>query len=70
MGTFYKKLNLSYSKKLDVEKISVTSTGRVKEIKINGVKFSGTQVQQLLGLQSNYFTISKVGNRKDITIVK
>ncbi len=59
---FYKKLKLNYNKKLDIEKISVTSTGRVKEIKINGIKFSGTKVQQLLGLKSNYFTINKVGN--------
>lgn len=59
---FYNKLNLQYNKKLGIEKTSVTSTGRVKEIKINGVKFSGTKVQQLLGLKSNYFTINKVGN--------
>lgn len=59
---FYNKLNLQYNKKLEIEKTSVTSTGRVKEIKINGVKFSGTKVQQLLGLKSNYFTINKIGN--------
>ncbi len=63
---FYNKLNLQYNKKLEIEKTSVTSTGRVKEIKINGVKFSGTKVQQLLGLKSNYFTINKIGNNVKI----
>lgn len=61
LDDFYKKLSLPYNKNLEVEKVSVTSTGRAKEIKINGVKFSGTKVQQLLKLKSNYFTISKVG---------
>ena len=63
---FYKKLNLPYNKKLEVEKTSVTSTGRVKEIKINGVKFTGTKVQQLLKLKSNYFSIEKVGDNVKI----
>lgn len=59
---FYKKLGIKYNKKLEIEKISVTSTGRIKEIKINGVKFTGSKVQQLLKLKSNYFIISKVGD--------
>lgn len=63
---FYKLLNLPYNKKLEVEKVLVTSTGRVKEIKINGVRFTGTKVQQLLKLKSNYFTITKVGNNVKI----
>lgn len=63
---FYKLLNLPYNKKLEVEKVLVTSTGRVKEIKINGVRFTGTKVQQLLKLKSNYFIITKVGNNVKI----
>ena len=59
---FYELLKIPYSKNLNVEKTSVTSTGRVKEIKINGVLFTGQKVQQLLSLRSNYFTISKNGN--------
>lgn len=59
---FYEQLNLPYNKNLVIEKVLVTSTGRVKEIKINGVKYTGQKIQQLLNLRSNYFTITKVGD--------
>ena len=62
LDKFYELLGLPYSKDLKIEKISVTSTGRVKEIKINGVLFTGQKVQQLLNLRSNHFSISKVGD--------
>ncbi len=60
---FYQLLNMKYSEKLEVTKTSVTSTGRVKEIKINGVKFTGKNIQQALSLRSNYFTIEKIGDK-------
>lgn len=66
LDKFYQLLNIPYNKDLKIEKVAVTSTGRVKAIKINGVKFTGTKVQQLLGLRSNYFTIDKVGNNINI----
>ena len=59
---FYELLGLKYNNNLTVQKTSVTSTGRVKEIKINGTTFTGKKVQQLLSLRSNYFTITKVGD--------
>ena len=59
---FYGLLGLKYNSDLTIKKTSVTSTGRVKEIKINGTIFTGKKVQQLLGLRSNYFTITKVGD--------
>jgi len=62
LDNFYKLLNLPFSKDLNIEKISVTSTGRIKEIKINGVKFTGQKIQQLLKLRSNYFSITKIGD--------
>ena len=62
LDKFYDLLKLPYNNNLSIEKINVTSTGRIKEIKINGVKFTGTKVQQLLKLKSNYFSIDKVGN--------
>ena len=62
LNKFYELLGIPYNSRLNIEKTSVTSTGRVKEIKINGVKFTGQKVQQLLKLKSNYFTINKVGN--------
>ena len=63
---FYELLKVPYSKNLTIEKTHVTSTGRVKEIKINGVKFTGQKVQQLLKLRSNYFTINKIGSNVEI----
>lgn len=62
LDEFYELLKLPYNKNLKIEKTNVTSTGRIKEIKINGVKFTGTKVQQLLKLKSNYFNIDKVGD--------
>ncbi len=63
---FYELLKLPYNKKLEIVKTKVTSTGRIKQIKINGVAFTGQKVQQLLKLKSNYFNISKVGNTIEI----
>ncbi len=66
LGDFYNKLGLPYSDNVYVEVISTTSTGRVKQIKINGKLFSGGDVQYLLGLRSTFFSIMQ--NGEDITI--
>ena len=63
---FYELLGLKYNSKLTITKTSVTSTGRVKEIKINGKTFTGKKIQQLLNLRSNYFSIAKVGDNVQI----
>ncbi len=63
---FYELLKLPYNKSLKIEKTNVTSTGRIKVIRINGVKFTGTQVQQRLKLKSNHFNIEKVGNTVEV----
>ncbi len=63
---FYELLGLKYNSKLTITKTSVTSTGRVKEIKINGKTFTGKKIQQLLDLRSNYFSITKVGDNVQI----
>lgn len=63
---FYELLGLKYNSKLTITKTSVTSTGRVKEIKINGTTFTGKKIQQLLDLRSNYFSIAKVGDNVQI----
>lgn len=60
---FYELLNLPYNKELKISKTLVTSTGRVKEILINDKKFTGTAIQQALGLRSNYFEITIKGNQ-------
>lgn len=62
LNDFYNKLGVSYSDNVNVEIVSTTSTGRVKQIKINGKLFSGDEVQYLLGLRSTFFTIIQNGN--------
>lgn len=66
LGDFYSKLGLGYDDNLRVEVINTTSTGRVKQIKINDKLFSGDDVQYLLGLRSTFFTIIQDGS--NITI--
>ena len=66
MQEFYDKLGLKYSDDLTIEVLSTTSTGRIKEIKINGKKFKGGEVYSKLNLKSTYFTITKTGNNVEI----
>lgn len=63
---FYRLLGVEYRDNVYVEVISTTSTGRIKQIKINNKVFSGDQVQYLLGLRSTFFTITQNGNSIDI----
>ena len=58
---FYNLLGLSYSDTLDIEKIDITSTGRVNKIKINGNIFTGGQMIDKLNLRSSFFEIIKDG---------
>lgn len=44
---------------LNINITKTTSTGRIKNITINGVNFTGNQVTQKLGLRSNYFEIKQ-----------
>lgn len=67
LSDFYKKLNLNYSDKITLEVLSKTSTGRIKQIKINGVIFQGNSVMNLLNLKSNHFSI--VQNNDKVNIV-
>ena len=66
LNDFYRLLGVGYSDTVSVEVLNTTSTGRVKQIKINGKIFNGDQIQYLLGLRSTFFTISQNGN--NITI--
>ena len=59
LSDFYKKLNLNYKDKITLEILSKTSTGRIKQIKINGVIFQGNSVMNLLNLKSNHFSITQ-----------
>ena len=57
MQEFYERLNLKYSDKIKVEILNTTSTGRIKNIKINNKKFTGSEVYKNLNLRSTFFDI-------------
>lgn len=56
---FYEKLNLKYSDTIKTKILKKTSTGRIKEIEINGKIFSASEVFDKLKLRSTYFTIEQ-----------
>ena len=62
LSDFYTKLNLNYSDTLNIENVKTTSTGRVKELKINGNLMNANDVYKALNLKSTFFNISQVGN--------
>ena len=64
---FYQLLGLQYQDNLEVKITKTTSTGRVKELQINGTIFSGNTVYQKLKLRSTFFKIEKNGNEVIIT---
>ena len=59
---FFERLNLKYSDQIDVEVLNTTSTCRIKNIKINGKKFTGSEVYKNLNLRSTFFEINQVGS--------
>ena len=60
---FYSLLNIEYSDTLIIKKITQTSTGRVKKIKINDKELTGSYVCSKLGLKSTFFEIIKEDNK-------
>ena len=64
---FYNKLDIPYQSTIKLEIIQTTSTGRIKEIKINDVLFAGSTVVSKLNLKSNHFTIKQNENSVNIT---
>ena len=58
---FYSKLGLPYQDTLQVNVTKSTSTGRTKELTINGSFFKASDVTSKLGLRSTYFTIEQLG---------
>ena len=66
LDEFYKKLNIPYQDKIKVEILKTTSTGRIKELKINSKKFTSSEVFSALNLRSTYFEIIQNGNEVKI----
>lgn len=66
LDEFYNKLGLSYHNQIKIEKIKTTSTGRIKQLKINDQLLDSSTVVTKLGLKSNHFTISQNGEKVSI----
>ena len=64
---FYQQLNLSYDKNLNIEIIKRSSTGRILLLKINNVKFKGTDIYNKLSLRSTDFTIELKGDYLEVS---
>ena len=58
---FYQKLNLNDSDQVNVQIIKTTSTGRIKQLKINEQDFTGSEIANKLQLRSTYFEIEQQG---------
>lgn len=64
---FYDRLNIDYNEKLTFKITKTTSTGRVKEIIINGKKFTGSDIYNNLNLRSTFFSMNQLGNNIIVT---
>lgn len=59
---FYSRLGLPYQDSLQINVTKTTSTGRTKELTINGEFFKANDVTSKLKLRSTYFKIEQVGS--------
>ncbi len=66
ISDFCTKLNIPYSQKIKIEIVKTTSTGRIKNIKINNYEFTGNEVVAALNLRSTFFEIKQTSS--NITI--
>lgn len=66
LADFYSKLGLPYQDQLGVQIIKTTSTGRVKELTINGTFFKASDVTSKLNLRSTFFTFEQIGSNVKI----
>lgn len=64
---FYQKLNIEYNPNLKIEITKTTSTGRIKELKINNHEFKANDIYQKLNLRSTFFDIKQKDNQVEIT---
>lgn len=67
LKNFYTLLNIEYNKKINVEITKTTSTGRVKQLKINNIEFTGSEVYKALSLRSTFFEIKQDNDTVIIT---
>ena len=67
LADFYNKLGIVYKNTIDIKILKTTSTGRVKELMINGEKMTGNDVEYKLKLRSSFFTIKQDGTKVIVT---
>ena len=58
---FYQKLGLPYKETVQFQVTKQTSTGRVKEVNIDGTVLKASDISSKLGLRSTFFTFEQVG---------
>lgn len=67
LNEFLDRLELPKSNKIEQKILKSTSTGRIKEIMINGKKFLASEIVSKLNLRSAHFTIEQNGDSIKIT---
>lgn len=68
LSDFYTKLNLPYQDTLIIEVTNATSTGRIKEIKVNQTKFKASDITATFNLRSTFFTIEQAGSNVHFSV--
>ena len=58
---FYQKLGLPYKETVQFQVTKQTSTGRVKEVNIDGTVLKASDISSKLGLRSTFFTFEQAG---------
>lgn len=64
---FYQKLGLPYKSKVNYQVTKQTSTGRIKEISIDGTVMKASDLSSKLGLRSTFFTLEQIGSTIHMT---
>ena len=64
---FYQKLGLPYKETVQFQVTKQTSTGRVKEVNIDGTVLKASDISSKLGLRSTFFTFEQIGSNIHMT---
>ena len=64
---FYQNLGLPYKETVQFQVTKQTSTGRVKEVNIDGTVLKASDISSKLGLRSTFFTFEQIGSNIHMT---
>lgn len=64
---FYQKLGLPYKETVQFQVTKQTSTGRVKEVNIDGTVLKASDISSKLGLRSTFFIFEQIGSNIHMT---